>query len=60
MPASRYRSEISIILLLFQIKGGKSPKNDFTVSIGWNGCTRGSIPLASHCLSNTKKRKIDF
>jgi hypothetical protein len=28
--------------------------------LGWNGCIRGSIPLASHCLSNTKNRKIDF
>jgi hypothetical protein len=56
MPASRYRSEISIILLLFQIKGGKSPKNDFTVSIGWNGCIRGSIPLpAIVCQKYTKK-----
>ncbi len=28
--------------------------------LGWNGFQRGSIPLAGHCLSNTKNRKIDF
>lgn len=28
--------------------------------LGWNGYSRGSIPLASHCLSNTKNRKKDF
>lgn len=22
--------------------------------LGWNGCSRGSIPLASHCLSSLK------
>lgn len=26
--------------------------------LGWNGYSRGSIPLASHCLSNTLKMKL--
>lgn len=28
-----------------------------SLCLGWNGCIRGSIPLASHCLSNTKNKK---
>lgn len=26
--------------------------------LGWNGYSRGSIPLASYCLSNTKNKKM--
>ena len=39
-----------LILVLFQKRKGNIPDNDFTIS-GWSGYSRGSIPLASHCLS---------
>ena len=49
-------TEISIILLtLFLYYFKKKEENlqdDFYIA-GWNGCIRGSIPLASHRLSNT-------
>nr|DAN18694.1 MAG TPA: hypothetical protein [Caudoviricetes sp.] len=37
---------------MYYFKKEENLQNDFYI-VGWNGCIRGSIPLASRCLSNT-------
>nr|DAT24246.1 MAG TPA: hypothetical protein [Caudoviricetes sp.] len=39
---------------MYYFKKEENLQNDFTISMGWNGYSRGSIPLASHCLSSLK------